>query len=726
MNKSVQIIILKIGVVCSLSCMDVSYANAQQFDKDYAPLKSSGALPELFLKSPRVQSEEDIKNLPTDRDKTAKQQFVKANNYFINDLLLSGQVLVNDRLTAYVNKVAAEVIKQNPGLAARPIQIFVTKSPEVNAYAFDKGFIFVNIGLLAQLENEAQLAYILSHEMIHIDKKHSVTEYIENHRSQNDNNYDRADNEDRILAKYRFSKEQERDADVEGLDYIKKTNYSAKAVMGAFDVLQYSYLPFELPEFKKTFFEDDYLKLPDTLILKKTAAIKTNDDYDDSKSTHPNIRKRRLSIDDDVKGIAETGRKKYLVSEEEFKTVREIARFELCRIYLLKRDYVNAIYGAYILLQKYPDNLYLKKIVGKGLYNVLVSKTDKKASTVIRIGNSSSYSVDDYSSIEGASQRLYYLLENTTSKELNVIALSYVYKAEKQFPTDPTLALLTDSLFSCLVNDNKLYPDSFSKKTQKESQDTVKQAPAVEEEVEESKYATIKKIQASVEPEDRSFISYAFVGFLKDDEFVKRFRKAAKGASHEPAEEYISNSKAVKKSKINQNDELLGIEKVVFIDPFYKRIQKVGNDYVVKYEESDDQQIKLMEIQKKCADLLKLNYASVSTIGLSSGDIERYNESGVINEWLAERFKHGNNEELMECSESMQALINKLGTKYIVLNGVYNSNKKNNSYFFMLLNLENGKVLRSEIRNNRSKDTKDLLNSYVYNSLMHVAKKRKG
>jgi hypothetical protein len=683
-------------------------------------------LPELFLKSPRIQSEEEIKNLPTDRDKTAKQQFVKANNYFINDLLLSGQVLVNDRLTAYVNKVASEVIKQNPGLAARPIQIFVTKSPEVNAYAFDKGFIFVNIGLLAQLENEAQLAYILSHEMIHVDKKHSVTEYIENHRSQNDNTYDRADNEDRVLAKYRFSKEQERDADVEGLNYIKKTNYSAKAVMGAFDVLQYSYLPFELPEFKKSFLEDDYLKLPDTLILKKTAAIKTNDDYDDSKSTHPNIRKRRMSIDDDVKGIAEAGRKKYLVSEDEFKAVREIARFELCRIYLLKRDYVNAIYGAYILLQKYPDNLYLKKIVGKGLYNVLVSKSDKKTSTVIRIGNSSSYSVDDYSSIEGSSQRLYYLLENATSKELNVIALSYVYKAEKQFPTDPTLSLLTDSLFSCLVNDNKLYPDSFSKKTQKESQDTVKQTAVVEEEVEESKYATIKKIQASAEPDDHSFISYAFVGFLKDEEFIKRFRKAAKGASHEPVEEYVTNKKMEKKSKVNLNDELLGIEKVVFIDPFYKRVQKAGNDYVVKYEESDDQQIKLLEIQKKCADLLKLNYATVSTIGLASGDMERYNESGVINEWLAERFRHGNNEELMECSESMQALINKLGTKYIVLNGVYNSNKKNNSYFFMLLNLENGKVLRSEIRNNRSKDSKDLLNSYVYNSLMHVAKKRKG
>jgi hypothetical protein len=183
--------------------------------------------------------------------------------------------------------------------------------------------------------------------------------------------------------------------------------------------------------------------------------------------------------------------------------------------------------------------------------------------------------------------------------------------------------------------------------------------------------------------------------------------------------------KTVKKNTVNFNDDLLGIEKVVFIDPFYKRVQKVGNDVIVKYEESDDQQAKLMEIQKKCAQLLKLDYAIISTVGLTANDIERYNQSAVINEWLAERFKHGNNEELMECSETMKALIAKLGTKYVILNGVFNSNKKNNTYIFMLLNLETGNVLRSEVRNNRARDSSDLLNSYVYNSLMHVSKKRK-
>jgi len=79
-------------------------------------------------------------------------------------LLLSGDKLFNDPLTIYVNKVADELLKNEPELRKK-IKIYVTKSSDVNAHAFDKGFIFINVGLLAQLENEAQLAFILSHEI---------------------------------------------------------------------------------------------------------------------------------------------------------------------------------------------------------------------------------------------------------------------------------------------------------------------------------------------------------------------------------------------------------------------------------------------------------------------------------------------------------------------------------------------------------------------------------
>ena len=82
-------------------------------------------------------------------------------------------------------------------------------------------------------------------------KKHSVNEYIESIRLENGtSSYERGSYDQRSMAKYRFSKEQESEADMSGLELVKKSNYSVKALNGAFDVLQYSYLPFELIDFR--------------------------------------------------------------------------------------------------------------------------------------------------------------------------------------------------------------------------------------------------------------------------------------------------------------------------------------------------------------------------------------------------------------------------------------------------------------------------------------------
>jgi predicted Zn-dependent protease len=53
----------------------------------------------------------------------------------------------------------------------------VLNSPGFNAVSGPGGYVFVSEGLLAQLENEAQLAGVLAHEIAHINEKHAVREY---------------------------------------------------------------------------------------------------------------------------------------------------------------------------------------------------------------------------------------------------------------------------------------------------------------------------------------------------------------------------------------------------------------------------------------------------------------------------------------------------------------------------------------------------------------------
>src|SRR3989475_8522330 len=51
----------------------------------------------------------------------------------------------------------------------------VMRDPTLNAFAMPNGRIYVHTGLLARLDNEAQLAMIVGHEMTHVTNRHALS-----------------------------------------------------------------------------------------------------------------------------------------------------------------------------------------------------------------------------------------------------------------------------------------------------------------------------------------------------------------------------------------------------------------------------------------------------------------------------------------------------------------------------------------------------------------------
>ena len=53
-----------------------------------------------------------------------------------------------------------------------PFSFTVLDSPDINAFALPGGYIYINRGLLAYLETEAELAGVIAHEIGHITERH--------------------------------------------------------------------------------------------------------------------------------------------------------------------------------------------------------------------------------------------------------------------------------------------------------------------------------------------------------------------------------------------------------------------------------------------------------------------------------------------------------------------------------------------------------------------------
>jgi predicted Zn-dependent protease len=92
----------------------------------------------------------------------------------ISGNLLGAAPLVKDaKLQKYVNQVGAWVASQSerPDL---PWHFGVIQSDDVNAFAAPGGYIFVTLGLYRLLQNEADLAGVLGHEVGHVIRKHHL------------------------------------------------------------------------------------------------------------------------------------------------------------------------------------------------------------------------------------------------------------------------------------------------------------------------------------------------------------------------------------------------------------------------------------------------------------------------------------------------------------------------------------------------------------------------
>ena len=605
---------------------------------NYVELKSEGIIPQDIIKSTHQKVSDDIvdelKDEDTKKEKKLKSDFLLKSNYMLDELLLSGRVVYGSKINDMINSVGNNLLSATN---RSKIRFYILKSNTVNAFSTNQGMIFITTGLLSRLSNEAELAFILAHEIAHYTEKHVINTVLESDRifsKRKRLKYDTYD--ENILKLSRYSKTLELEADRLGYVNYLKAGYDPEDAINVFNVLKYAYLPFENDEIE---ISSIHLDIPKENILDTIIEMDFNQE-NDSLSTHPNISLRieKISNTDSTS----TGFKYKLLSESDFSLLVNSSKIEEINQEFQTLNYVTALYNSMCLLKKHPEEVLFKEFIARSLYSL-----SKYANT------SQMWEINgSYKDHPGEISKLYFLLEGLSKEQINTIAIYYIDKIISSKDSPLANSILSDLFFE-LAYYHKKDLDYFGLSNNEISKDSLElyfhrtflASPSnrLKEIAEEENKKASKILNEDKEYED----------FLNSMNYDKRMRYLKK------------RDKKDKKEGKNVDifaTGMIGADKIVYIDPNYTTIDERKGVKLVRSEFGDEV---FAEQIIKAAEAADLNVEILSPKVMQENQVDQYNDIATLNAAFSELLTHahwGMSDDVFVLS--LQDELNKIRKKY--------------------------------------------------------------
>lgn len=548
-------------------------------------------------------------------------------------LVESGLLVYGSPMNKYVEKVADNLLESHYRTLRQELRFYILRRSDVNAYSYANGMIVVTTGLLAQLQNESELAFILAHEIAHYAEKHLEKE---KKVKKKDKKYDVGG----FLRMVR-SREQETEADRIAFErYYQTSKYSYEALDGVFDVLQYSYLPFDEVEFERAFVESEYYTFPDKYFISAVTPIRSREDYVDTLLTHPNLAKRREWIANQVERKSDENRSRFLQSEELFYKLRHQARYETINIDLTFHQYDAALYNTYVLLDENPNDPFLCQAWVAGIYGFAMHKLE---------GNGNDY-ITKSDLVEGEQQRLSHFLSKISRDECALLALRFAWNYAKIFPENSYFKQVAGEIIEVLSEKGKMKYQNYSDYAMGIDPATIPVDTTVKktETEKKGKYDKIKSQQGNerekvLPNEDFETKNYMLVDLRADDEFWKLYYDAL---DEEEDEKLIGEKNAMS-------------ERFIVWHPQFYRF-RWGKDVP---KDKDKVLDNVVEISLKKQDL---NASLLIAKDMFVSD-EMYNHYCKLQLWSYDFLRMGDAKMFLYQSSGIQPTCDALGTQYLNL-----------------------------------------------------------
>ena len=603
-------------IVTALLCMTAFAQPPQLSIENFAPVESQGAFPAPLKKAA---------NTP----KSAKEY-----NPFLVSMLKQGRILYGTEMNEYLDNITEKLLVNHPQLQ-QEIHVYILQTPIVNAYSLPDGTILVTMGMLAQVTNEAELAFVLAHEIAH---------YSEHHSKDDGKQKQKGDVVSRYMRNREYSREQEFAADRVGLlTYYKDSPYSYDILDGLFDVLLYSDLPFDEIPFQRSEVETGFYHFPDNYFLKTVANIPDRSNMIDTLLTHPNVEKRRTLAKGLVRNLSNEGRKEFVQPQEQFTRLRNVARFACIERFLINHDYDKAIYNIHVMEQTFPDNDYLRRALATAYYGAAKHKGTGQTSAFL----------EPYRDVEGEQQQVNYFLSKMNRNEYATLALRKVWTALQAAPQDEYLQNVAKDLINEIFVKNKMKFIDFCDYPQGTTMEEVAQAggDTTRPVAANSKYDRIKQqnMSAKVLPDPKfKTVNYMLVDIHSDSLFKAWVNDAVVNAEMQAVLDAVADSK-------------IGNETSVLITtPIYLTYDNNGR---IKSLDADKRNAE--RLQKLMCRALKRNHITPVTLTMDYTDptTEAYNNFAKMRQWNEDFTNAGGLDMRYHTSDNLDDIAAELGSR---------------------------------------------------------------
>lgn len=423
---------LKFGLAlftCFLSCVLLS----AQFEVDYIPIEISGEIPPHFYHSLKGKTQIDIVLEDEGMSRRRRKDFSTKTSFTLREIFLSGSIYYNDPCTPYVREVTKKITAGLP--TNKNINVFVSRFVSPNAAIWQDGTLIVNIGLLARLENEAQLAFVIAHEISHYQNKHPFLQYV---RKQKPANIQKRAL-DNLKASAAYTQQNEIAADSFALKLLNNAGYDSRVGARAIELMMNDKTAGGIQDVGQLL----NISGTDWCGDLQARTHMGQDRYEAHHFARAMLQQRRAKID--MGGASNEGL--FLVSESDFGQINGMAQFEVIENHFREADYVSALYQSVMLQKIYPENQYLQGKIVESLFQLYLYKKRNEMRRLLKT-NQENYLTTDLS-------RLSCFMNKVEESTLQGITANYLKEQYERYGATHEIIAITTAKYTELVSGRK-------------------------------------------------------------------------------------------------------------------------------------------------------------------------------------------------------------------------------------------------------------------------------